>query len=110
MSGWMKAITSQRDRAYCRGCMYEAPVMLREDFLCDHLSITGKLRGCPPGVGCTARKYPGELVKKEKLRVCDTCGVRYEGGKHSRLCPDCRTAIRRQTALNMVAKREKKTP
>ena len=103
-------ILTEADKRFCKPCIYRSRYTGAHDNLCDFILRTGKPRGCPPGVGCTARRYPGERVRKEKLRVCDTCGVRYEGGKHSRLCPDCRTAIRRQTALNMVAKREKKTP
>lgn len=37
---------------YCRGCIYLARGLYLS---CDFFSVTGQLRGCPAGTGCTRR-------------------------------------------------------
>lgn len=66
MNRWSQGVTSVRDRAYCRRCIYASPVMLREDYLCDYLAIVGRPRGCKAGDGCTERRIPGKKTRKKK--------------------------------------------
>jgi len=49
------------DRLWCRGCVYAAPWAPKFTHLCDYCIVTGKCRGCPPGVGCRER-----ILKKKK--------------------------------------------
>lgn len=48
--------TDPKDRAYCKHCAYSAGGWARYDHLCMYILMTGKRRGCKPGVGCTRRK------------------------------------------------------
>jgi len=45
------------DRMYCRNCIYRAHGAHGGDqpWLCEHILITGKPRGCRAGAGCGKR-------------------------------------------------------
>lgn len=54
------------DYAYCRKCIY----LSGSDHprTCDYFLITGHLRGCPGGVGCTKR-VNGKKAKQKMPRL-----------------------------------------
>lgn len=43
------------DKDYCNGCKYFKGWKASTMKYCDYLSITGKPRPCPAGIGCTAK-------------------------------------------------------
>lgn len=101
---------SKEDKRFCRPCVYCGKRGYAYHNLCDYILLTGRPRGCPPGVGCTERKRAEKSVKPAEmlLRVCEICGKRYEGGERARLCQDCRKARWRQCALDTAEKRKTK--
>ena len=52
--------------AWCEGCEYISSA--GGYVTCDHLLITGRRRGCPPGKGCTARRRPRRWSTNRRLR------------------------------------------
>lgn len=47
--------TEEEDRKWCEKCIYKPGEGSYNHWLCDYYSITGKRRGCKPGVGCTRK-------------------------------------------------------
>nr|DAE34671.1 MAG TPA: hypothetical protein [Caudoviricetes sp.] len=43
------------DKDYCKGCKYFKGWQASTVKYCDYISITGKPRPCPAGIGCTAK-------------------------------------------------------
>ena len=99
-----------RDRMYCRKCIYRAINRDGGNHLCEYILRVGHSRGCPPGEGCTQRRFEQEPARDGAKRVCRSCGAAYEGGKYSHLCPECRKKVQRQNGLHVAGMRKKKTP
>ena len=63
---------------YCKGCAYRQHVIGERETNCGYCVITGKLRGCPAGEGCTrkAKKLPKRYTQKARcdrlLKGCPT--------------------------------------
>lgn len=68
----------------CEGCGFVGGLGTKAE-ICDYLSYTGQLRGCPGGADCTKRMTPEEV----RSRFGDPC--------------------RRQATLEVVASKAKRT-
>lgn len=62
---------------YCKGCVYRKPLEGPNSFrICAYSLVTGHLRGCPAGAGCTrkADKLPKHFEHDERCnRLLNGC-------------------------------------
>ena len=62
---------TEQDRAYCRRCIYYGSYT--EGYLCNHILMTGKPRGCRAGKGCEKRIL--EVQKKKPHMMEESNGI-----------------------------------
>ena len=58
---------TEKDKLFCRPCIYRSPQTGAHDNICDYILRTGHRRGCPPGVGCKKR-----IIKVRKKKCPET--------------------------------------
>lgn len=76
------------NKKYCSPCVYKG--CFTEGYLCNFNVLTGRVRGCKAGVGCTQRVLDAPVKKSIEDRSCEICGATYKGTTKSHYCPSCR--------------------
>lgn len=87
---------------YCVGCDYACYSGIEP--ICDYIGITGHMRGCPPGEGCTKKKVTGQKRRRGKTWNENRALELYEEGKNDQEVADAvgatLNAIRTWRSLN----------
>lgn len=86
-------VLTEENKAYCGVCEYHGS--FNEGYLCNYIMMTGNVRGCKAGDGCTQRKiHDGKAIYER--RICERCGAEYIGTKTSHICIACRREVLRE--------------